>query len=168
MGRNYNRRKRAARQAEAAEPTEQQPLSHRRLEERAVREGWLLRPEDKARIIDRLLRTLEPTPSTRKGSRPTTTAKSTAPQRRSSMLPSVNNASTCNARPSPTANTAPTAPPPTQSPPPHQPILPPTRPATTGTAPTARAGCRRASARNTRGPENHRDRRRETGRSGHT
>jgi hypothetical protein len=55
VGRNYNRRKRAARQAEAAEPTEQQPLSHRRLEERAVREGWLQDGPDRARIINRML-----------------------------------------------------------------------------------------------------------------
>ena len=59
VGRNYNRRKRAARQAEAAEPTEQQPLSHRRLEEQAVREGWLSHGSERDRIIDRLLRVID-------------------------------------------------------------------------------------------------------------
>jgi hypothetical protein len=53
MGREYNRRKREQRELD------QQPLAHRRLEERAVREGWLSEGKERSRIISRLLGALD-------------------------------------------------------------------------------------------------------------
>jgi hypothetical protein len=36
------------------------PLSHRRLEERAVREGWPITPSIRARVLQRLCNTVDP------------------------------------------------------------------------------------------------------------